>query len=302
MKKLIAIVGPTATGKSDLGVALARDFDGEIVSADSRQVYRGLNIGTGKITHEEMRGVAHHLLDIADPQERFSVAEYKELAQKVIASIHTRNHVPLLVGGSGMYVSAVIDNKMFPDVPPNQALRHELAEKSTEELFALLQERDPARATTIDPHNPHRLIRALEIVEAVGTVPAQTSSSPYNTLIIGLDLPDTRLRERIHSRLIERLQTGMIEEVARLLDAPPEGIGMTSTRMNELGLEYRYLAKFLEKEITHEEMVAKLDTEIWHYAKRQRTWFKRDKRIKWFQPSEEVSIHNHVTQFLDEEK
>lgn len=156
--KLIVICGPTATGKSDLAVEIARQIGGEVISADSRQVYTDLDLGTGKITKREMRGVPHYLLDVADPKRQFSVARYKKLADKAIRDIQKRNKTPILCGGTGFYIDAVVSGAVLPDVPPNKALRSELARKTDDELFETLKRMDPNRAETIDKHNPVRLV------------------------------------------------------------------------------------------------------------------------------------------------
>ncbi|MEX0924411.1 MAG: tRNA (adenosine(37)-N6)-dimethylallyltransferase MiaA [Candidatus Paceibacterota bacterium] len=293
-QKLLVILGPTATGKSDLAVELARAFDGEVVSADSRQIYRGLDIGTGKITREEMKGVPHYLLDIAEPDEQITVTEYKKIAQDTIASIHSRDKLPILVGGTGFYIQAVVDNVAFPEVPPDEELRATLEQKNTEELFAELQEKDSQRAATIEPDNKRRLIRALEVVEHVGKVPPlSTNASPYDVLEIGLTLEMNELRERIQSRLEKRLHAGMINEAKNLHEN-----GLPFERMIQLGLEYRYLAYYLQGDLSKGEMVDQLTTAIGQYAKRQRSWFKRDSRIQWFRPDEDKQIHAAVKKFL----
>jgi tRNA dimethylallyltransferase len=274
---ILVIVGPTASGKSDLAVELALRHNGEIISADSRQVYTGLDIGTGKITTEEMKGVPHHLLDVADPRNRFTVVEYIDLAKKAIEDIANRGKMPIIVGGTGFYIHAFIDGAILPEVPPDEALRDELNKKSAEELFSILEKVDPDRAATIDRHNARRIIRAIEIATHIGKVPeVRLNPLPYEVRFIGLDVPGEKLKERICVRLEKRLSNGMIEEVKRLSDE-----GLSWERMEELGLEYRYLALHLQGKIPVTEMKEKLATEIWHYARRQMTWFKKDKRIVW---------------------
>lgn len=292
-QKLITILGPTATGKSNLAVELALAHNGEIISADSRQVYTGLDIGSGKITTEEMRGVPHHMLDIVDPQENFSVAEFKEQAQAIIADIHARNKVPILVGGTGFYIDAVVFNIDMPRVPPNTILRAELEAKSTTELFTELQEKDPARAETIDPKNKVRLVRALEIINALGKVPEQAKSeSIYNTLFIGLDLSDAELQSNIRTRILRRYEQGMIEEVEDL-----HGKGLSWERMEALGLEYRYISRFIRNLIPSQEALTELlTTKTWQFARRQRMWFKRNEKIHWFHPGEDPGEIGQLTE------
>lgn len=303
--KLLVIVGPTASGKSDLAVRLAKQFDGEVISADSRQVYKSLDVGTGKITIAEMQGVPHHLLDVASPLRKFTVERYKKLAAKAIADIAKRGKVPIICGGTGFYIDALVDGIVFPDVPPNPKLRAELAKigkKDPSALFAQLKELDPERAEVIDPHNLRRVIRAIEIASALGKVPKISTESPgvgarsYNPIFIGINPDAETLRTKIQTRLIDRIEKqGMIEE-ARALQAG----GLSWKRMEELGLEYRYLALFLQQKITREEMIERLGFEIWHYAKRQLAWFKRNKRIQWFASGGDEKIHSLVATFFEQ--
>lgn len=293
-QKLIVILGQTATGKSDLAVRLALKFNGEVISADSRQVYRGLDIGTGKITKEEMRGVRHHLLDVLSPRRQFSVAEYQKLARQAMADIARRGKIPIICGGTGLYIDAVVNGKTFPEVPPNPNLRKQLNSKTSKQLFEILKKLDPRRAKNIDAKNPRRLIRAIEIAMALGCVPRYTlHATHYKILKIGLKLQDKKLRKNIHKRLVKRMGQGMVAEAKRL-----HARGLSWKRMEALGLEYRYLSKYLTGKISKEEMLKKLETEIWRYAKRQMTWFKRDKEIKWFYPSETGKIELAVKKFL----
>ncbi len=274
------IVGPTASGKSDLAVRLAKKFGGEVVSADSRQVYKGLDIGTGKITKKEMRGVPHHLLDIVNPKRQFSVAEYRTLGLKAVEKILENKKLPIIVGGTGFYIDTLTGTVNFPDVPTNKRLRIKLSRLNNKKLFEMLKKKDLERARTIDVHNKVRLIRALEIVEALGKVPASLSHSHelvHRFVYVGLKPRD--LNERIYKRLIKRLPR-IIRECRRL-----NGQGLSYKRMFELGLEYRYVGMFLQGKITKKEAVDKLFMEIKHYAKRQMTWFKRNKKIRWFIPS-----------------
>lgn len=274
--KIVVILGPTATGKSDFAVELAKKINGEIISADSRQVYTGLDIGSGKITKKEMRGIPHHLLDVTDPKKVFTVAEFKKLADKKIEEIISRGKIPIIVGGTGFYIDSVINDSKLPEVKPNKKLRTELSKLSTENLFKRLQKLDPRRAKEIDAKNPVRLIRAIEIAQTLGSVPKIKINPKYETIIVGLDFPDDELKERIEKRLISRFNSGMLDEVKKL-----HSQGLTFTRMEQLGLEYRYMALHLQGKITEKEMVEKLNSEIWKYAKRQRTWFKRNKDIIW---------------------
>lgn len=294
-QKLIIITGPTATGKSDLAVILAKEISGEVISADSRQVYRGLDIGSGKITREEMRGIPHHLIDIANPGDQFSVSDFKKLGEQAIANISSRGNIPIICGGTGFYISALVDNISLPAVLPNQSLRTELARLSTEELMARLQILDPDRAETVDPDNPVRIIRAIEIATALGSVPKlKSGESPYDVLMIGLTLPDEVLRTRIYDRLARRIDEGMISEVKDL-----HAKGASWEWLEHLGLEYKYVSLFLQDKITREEMIKTLGYKIWQFAKRQMTWWKRDLRITWFNPAtDQKKIIDRVQNFL----
>lgn len=274
--KIIVVCGPTATGKSDYAVTLAKKIGGEVISADSRQVYKGLDIGSGKITKKEMRGVPHHLLDIASPKSTFTVERFQKLGRKAIADILKRGKTPIICGGTGFYIDTLVYESSFPAVPPNKALRAQLEKKSVEELFTLLQEKDPDRANTIDSKNKVRQIRALEIIQSLGRVPEIKKESPYNIEWVGLDFPDEILKERIHTRLIKRIKQGMIKEATTLHTQ-----GLSWKRMHELGLEYRFMADHLTRKLSKAEMITQLEAAIWQYAKRQRTWFKRNKEIKW---------------------
>jgi tRNA dimethylallyltransferase len=291
--KIVVVLGPTASGKSDLAVTLAQKFNGEVISADSRQVYKGLNLGTGKINRKEMQGIPHHLLSIMPPQSQFSVEQFKKTAQEAISKIIKKNKVPIICGGTGFYIQALVDNITFPEVKPNVLLREELAKKLPEELFGMLLKLDHDRASTIDPTNKQRVIRAIEIAEALGKIPPVKSEPLYDPLLIGLETDDELLRQKINTRLTERIKKGMIREAEKLHQE-----GLTWKRMDELGLEYRYLARFLQHKLLKEEMLERLQFEIWHYAKRQKTWFKRDERIRWFPISEKASIETEVKKFL----
>jgi tRNA dimethylallyltransferase len=278
--KLIVILGPTASGKSDLAVKIARKIDGEIISADSRQVYRGLNIGSGKITKKEMRGVPHYLLDVASPKKTFTVTQYQKLAKKAIQKILKNRKIPIICGGTGLYIDALIYNYQFPQVPPQPKLRKQLEKKSTEKLFEQLKKLDPRRAINIDKNNRRRLIRALEIIIITKKpVPnlaiLKDSKIVYHQILkIGIKKSPEELKLLIKKRLIKRLNR-IIKEVKNLRHE------LSWQRLDDLGLEYRYVSRYLRGLINKKEMVESLEKEIYRYAKRQMTWFKKDEKIHW---------------------
>ncbi|MDB5225558.1 MAG: tRNA dimethylallyltransferase [Candidatus Adlerbacteria bacterium] len=279
--KIIAVVGPTASGKTSLGIYLAQKLNGEVISADSRQVYKGLDIGTGKVTKKEMAGIPHHLLDVASPKKQFTVDDFVRLATKAYSSILQNTRIPIVAGGTGLYVDTFLGRMNYPQVPQNSALRKKLESKTAPQLFVMLQKLDPRRAGNIDPHNPRRLVRAIEIAKTLGQSPAKeemlgTSDSHYDVLWLGLAPAPEKLKKNIRTRLLERIQCGMVEEAVELRKQ-----GLSYKRMEELGLEYRYLAQLLQGSITKEEFVSQLERAIQDYAKRQMTWFKRNKDIQW---------------------
>ncbi|MEA3399526.1 MAG: tRNA (adenosine(37)-N6)-dimethylallyltransferase MiaA [Patescibacteria group bacterium] len=284
MNKIIVILGQTSTGKSDFAVKLAKKIDGEIISADSRQVYKGLDLGTGKITEEEMQDIPHYLLDIISPKKVFSVSDYKKLAEEKIEDILERKKIPIICGGTGFYIDSITEGIIYPEVPPNKELRKELQKKSLSELQKILEELDLERFKEIDVNNKVRLIRAIEIVESIGKVPKLKKNKKYDALKIGLTLPDKILKERIYKRLINRINQGMIEEIKDLYNKDI----LSYNKMHKLGLEYRYVGLHLQDKLSKEEMIKKLNTEIWHFAKRQKIWFKRDKNIIWINPTKEI--------------
>jgi len=279
--KLLVILGPTASGKTDLSIKLAKKYNGEVVSADSRQVYNGLNIGSGKITKKEMQGTPHWMLDIANPKRKFTVSQYQKIALKAIKNIQKRSRLPILVGGTGFYIQSIVDGIVIPKVKPNWKLRKKLAKKSNKELYNLLLEKDPKRANNIDRHNPRRLIRALEIVISTNKPVPEFSENPaltdFKILQIGIKKSPQEFKRAIKNRLLKRLKNNtLINEVKKLHKS-----GLSWKRLEEFGLEYKFVAQYLQDKITWQEMINKTQTESEHFVKRQMTWFKRDKRIHW---------------------
>jgi len=290
-EKLIVILGPTSVGKTDLSIKLAKKFGGEIVSADSRQIYKGLDIGSGKITKNQMCGIPHHLLDVANPKRKFTVAQYQKLAFTTIQQIQQRGRIPFLVGGTGFYIQSIVDGTVIPEVKPNWKFRKELGKKSVEQLFEILKKLDPERAKNIDPKNPRRLIRAIEIVKTTGQpVPkiGGRPTSPYFDIIqIGVKKSPEELKKLIQKRLQKRIK-GIITEVTSLRASRRGNPGLSFKRLEELGLEYRFVAQYIQDKLTYEEMIHKIQIESEHYAKRQMTWFKRDRKIHWIKNYKEA--------------
>lgn len=278
--KIYVVVGPTASGKSAYAVKLAKKVDGEIISADSRQVYRGLNIGTGKITKKEMQGVPHHLLDVASPKKVFTVHDFVAKAQPVLKGILEKGKSAIICGGTGLYIDALLGRISVPEVPPNRELRGKLQGKSAPQLFAMLRKMDARRARDIDSHNPVRLIRAIEIAKALGKVPrlkkAATPLPDYEVFWVGMKTAEISMRRKIHTRLLSRIKAGMVREAKKL-----HANGLSYKRMEQLGLEYRYLARFLQGQISKEQMLKELEREIRRYAKRQLTYWRRNEEIRW---------------------
>lgn len=275
-KKIIVILGPTAAGKSKLTIKLAQEFRGEIVSADSRQVYKKMDIGTDKISKEEMGGIPHYLLDVINPRKHFNVVQYQKLATKTINDILAREKVPFLVGGSPFYIYSIVYGWQFPSTEINKKLRMTLQEKSSEELSEILFKLDRKRFKRIDKKNKRRLIRAIEIARQLGTVPSRENKALFNSLLIGIKIPFPELKIKINQRLKKHLWDGMIEEIKGLRNQ-----GISWERLDNFGLECRWISRYLRGEIDKKTMEAKLQKDIEHFAKKQMTWFKRDKNIHW---------------------
>ena len=276
--KLVSIVGTTASGKSSLGIELAEHYRTEIVSADSRQVYRHLDLGTGKVTPEEMARVRHHLIDILDLNEPFSMAEFQTLAYEAIDDISSRGMLPLLVGGTGLYTRSVVEGYTLSDVPPNDGLRASLADKSAAELRDILA---TYGITEIAGEvSERRMIRMIEKLSA--GVKAESESSPrYDVLQLGMTFERDTLYRRIAERLDARIGEGMIEEVENIVR-----LGATPEFLEKLGLEYRYTYRYISGQYpSFEDYRAELYKEICHFAKRQMTWFRKEKNIIWLDTS-----------------
>ena len=274
LPKLIVIAGTNASGKSGLGIELARRYGGEVVSADSRQVFRGLDLGSGKVTPEETKGVPHHLIDVCEPGDFYSMADFQKQAYQAIDDIISRGKLPFLVGGTGLYVDSVADGYVMSNRMPDLAYRDELEKLSTEVLYRMLVKIRPG--TDVDPRNRNRVMRILEkIHDGDDVIPSKEPR--YETLRLGITWDRQVLRQRIDERLDRRLEQGMIDEVKNLLDA-----GVSETFMLKLGLEYRFITRYLKGEYSSlEEMKELLATAIKQFAKRQMIWFRRDSSIHW---------------------
>lgn len=305
--KILVIMGPTASGKSGVAIEIAKKFNGEIISADSRQVYRKMDIGTGKVPKDKSssqgkylsEGVIHHLIDVAEPNEDFNVSHFKKIAEEKIQAILLKGKLPIICGGTAFWIDTLTNNSDLPAVAPDNELRAKLAQKSAEELFLQLQQLDSVRAKNIDRKNKVRLIRAIEICLAIGKVPTpetlrlnqETKNAKYTFLQIGITTKREDLNEKIKLRLAERFAQGMIQEVENLHNE-----GISWGKMEGFGLEYRNIAEFLQGKMELEEMKQRLYFDIVHYAKRQMTWLKRNREIIWL--SDYCDIEKEVIKFL----
>jgi len=283
-KKLIVILGPTASGKTNLAIGLAKKFNGEIVSADSRQIYKEMNIGTNKPTKEELKEIPHHLIDIIKPDKEFNVVLYKDLAIKAIEKIRKKKKLPFLVGGTGLYIWAVVENIDFPRVPPNKSLRKKLEKKTTKELFEIYKKLDPQGAKMIEKENKRRLIRAIEVCRATkSSFWEERKKKPplFEVLEIGIKLPKKELEKRIEKRTIKMIKDGL-EKEAQSLFKKYKGHPSLET------IGYQEWKDYFEGKIDKAEVIRRIIKNTKKYAKRQMTWFKRDKKIHWITNQKEA--------------
>lgn len=293
--KVIVVVGPTASGKSELAVRLAKKFNGEIISADSRQVYRGLDIGSGKIigkwklsrgnpTSVGSRtskifvygGISHHCIDFVSPKKTYTAAEYKKCAEAAIKDITDRGKIPILAGGTAFWINAVAYDLNLPPVRPNPELRKQLEKKSASELLKILRKLDPRRAKTIEQKNPRRLIRAIEIAKALGGVPPIKKKSAYRMLWLGLNPPYETWSRKVKNRVRKMIQRGLIQETKKLL-----GQGLGRKRIKEFGFEYRAALDFIDKKVSREEFLERMVRDTLRYARRQMLWWRRNSALHW---------------------
>lgn len=275
--KIVAVLGATASGKSDLAVVLAQKFNGEVISADSRQVYVGMDIGSGKITKKEMQGVPHHLLSIASPKRNFSAGQYQKKADKIINRIIKRGKLPIICGGSNFYISTVTKGLIMPNIKPNYKLRNRLSKKTNKELYAILKNLDSVRAKNIDKNNPRRLIRAIEVAPSI---PLQENPK-YNCL--KLAIKKDNLEPLIKKRIDKRIKLGMIKEVRQLKDS-----GLSWQRIESFGLEYKWIAMYLQNKISKQDMLDGILQDSIKLAKNQNSWLKKEKDIYWIKNKKEA--------------
>ncbi len=297
MKPLvISVVGPTAVGKSNLGIEIAHRFNGEVISGDSMQIYRTMDIGTAKVTKEEMQGIPHHMIDIKQPDESFSVAEFQEKVQKLIRDIYKRGKLPVLVGGTGLYIQATLFNFNFSEQKKDpvimEKLENQLDEKGRDFMYKRLREIDPKQASRIHPNNERRVLRALELYETTGQVMSdhhqeQSQDSPFRPVLIGLEMDRERLYERINRRVDDMVEEGLLEEVQHLYH---EGL-KDAQSMKAIG--YKELIPYLEGTCNLEEAVERLKRNSRRYAKRQYTYFKNKLDVTWY----EVTPENYKEKF-----
>lgn len=307
-QKIVVVMGPTASGKSGMAILLAKKYNGEIISADSRQVYIGLDIGSGKVLRDQYSlhnqkeyfsdGVIHHLIDVANPMDDFNISHFKVSANAAIEKIIAKGKLPIICGGTAFWIDSITKNTFIPEVAPDHALRATLENNSIEELFSMLQELDPERSNNIDQKNKVRLIRAIEICKALGKVPKnnenidqQKTNLKYKFLQIGILTDRIQLNEKIKTRLEERFANGMIQEVEGLLKN-----NISPAWLERIGLEYRWINRYLQGNIQLDEMQKLLYFDIIHYAKRQITWLKRNTDIVWIKDYSEAE--KQVEKFL----
>ncbi|MHA6803114.1 tRNA (adenosine(37)-N6)-dimethylallyltransferase MiaA [Salinifilum ghardaiensis] len=286
---LLVIVGPTATGKSDLAVALAEQLGGEVVNADAMQLYRGMDIGTAKLPVEHRRGIPHHQLDVLDITETASVAAYQPQARTAVEGARSRGRTPVLVGGSGLYVQAVVDELSFPGTDPDvrAGWERELSAAGAQRLHELLRERDPLAAESILPTNGRRIVRALEVIDITGRPFSANLPEPgpgrYGAVLVGLDRPNAELDERVDRRVADMFDKGLVEEVRRL-----EARGLRSGRTASRALGYQQVLAELAGEGDMAAAAAETAKLTRRFVRRQRSWFRRDRRIHWFPAGEDL--------------
>ena len=302
--KVVVIVGPTASGKTAVSIELAKRLNGEIISADSMQIYKEMNIGSAKPTEDEKQGIYHHMIDVVEPTENFNVAKYKEMAEECIKKILNKGKLPIIVGGTGLYVSTLTNGIEFSEIERDEEYRKELEniaekENGAEVLFEKLKEVDPEAANVIDKNNVRRVIRALEIYKVTGKTKTQVDRESikelkYDYRIFGMLWDRQELYDRIDKRVDIMIEMGLVGEVKELYEK-----GISSTAIQGLG--YKEIIEYLDEKVTLEEAIEKIKQETRRYAKRQMTWFKRDKNIIWLNANRKEEVVSAICQNIREE-
>lgn len=293
-KKIICIVGPTACGKTKLGVKLARKFDGEIISADSRQVYTGMDIGTGKDL-KEYKKTPYHLIDISNPKKQVTLSDWQNLAIKKIKELHKYGKIPFIVGGTGLYINSIVDGYILNDEKVDLDLRKKLNSTSLSELQKMLKKLDKIAYKKIDINNIRRVIRAIEIAKAGSSISKPYRKKIFDSLVIGITFDRDVINKRIDKRIKDRIENeNMIEEIAWLKKS-----GLSWKRLEDFGLEYRYIGRYLKKELEFDEMINQLEIATHQFAKRQMTWFNKRKDIVWVKDEKEAE--KLINKFLSPE-
>lgn len=306
MIDLFILAGPTAVGKTDISIKLAEKLKGEIISADSMQIYKYMDIGSAKVTRDEMKGIPHHLIDVVEPHETFNVSQYKKMAEKIIKDIDARNKLPMLVGGTGLYINSLIYNYDFTEAQTDEKYRshlHEIAEtKGKEYVHSLLKEVDPESYNRLYPNDLKRVIRALEVFELTGKTISQYNDNndflniPYNVYYFVLTMDREKLYERINKRVDIMIEQGLIDEVTKL-----KSMGYTADMQSMKGIGYKEILYYLDGKITLDEAIYQIKKGSRNYAKRQLTWFRKDKRVIWIDKdqfsNEEGIVNNIINKF-----
>lgn len=296
-EKLLCIIGPTAVGKTKLSLDLAKKFNGEIISGDSMQIYRGMDIGTAKITKEEMAGIPHHLIDIKDPKESFSVYEFQQLVRKKITDISNRNRLPIIVGGTGLYIQSVIYDYQFSNSGKDEKIRVQLEERSKldgiEILYEQLKQVDPQAAEQIHPNNVRRVIRALEVYLSTGITMTEFKAKQQKTLLydvalVGLTMEREKLYHRINERVNQMVQLGLIDEVKKLYDQ-----GLKHAQATQ-AIGYKELFTAFDGEVSFEDAITTLKQNTRHFAKRQLTWFRNKMPVEWFDMTDPLDYEKNL--------
>ena len=296
VKPILAIVGPTATGKSDLAVKLAKKYDGEVISADAFQLYKRMDIGTAKIKKTEMQGVRHHLIDILEPNESFSASDYQKMVREKIELVSKEGRMPIVVGGSGFYIKAALYEYEFPGEKRNDELTAEYSDYDNSELYGILEKQDPQLAKTIHPNNRRRILRSLEIVGTGSNEFRKKGSIPFydNILLIGLTMDRKELYKQIDERVDRMIEKGLVEEAKALFDA-----GITGQSISAIG--YKELFMFFRNEIRNEEAFDLIKRNSRRYAKRQLTWFKNQMDVTWFDVTNDnrITLYDEIVNYIE---